>query len=117
MCESVNHWAPGWFHKVKSSNDTWLSYEVILLQAGFDHPSELKGLLSECWNAAVFESSTSKTVCGRVWLDSYIESLFEGQKANIVFSPALTSTALMMGKPLRPHRRPKYLQKLVAIRY
>ena len=81
MCESVNHWAPGWFHKVKSSNDTWLSYEVILLQAGFDHPSELKGLLSECWNAAVFESSTSKTVCGRVWLDSYIESLFEGPES------------------------------------
>ena len=99
------------------TKDTWLSYEAILFQADFDHPSELKGLLSESWYVAVLDSGASKTVCGRVWLDSYIESLFEGQKANIVFSPALTSTALMMGKPLRPHRRPKYLQKLVAIRY
>ena len=91
MCESFNHSAPDWSHKVESLNVTWLLYEVILIQADFDHPSELKGLLSECWNAAVFESSTSKTICGRVWLDSYIDSLFEGQKANIVL---LTSSSI-----------------------
>ena len=94
MCESVNHSAPDWSHKVEFLNDTWLSYEVILIQADFDHPSELKGLLSECWNAAVFESSTSKTVCGRVWLDSYIDSLL-ARKQTLCFSPALASVALV----------------------
>ena len=72
-------------------NNKWLPYEAILFQADVDHPSELKGLLSESWNAAVLGSGASKTVCGRVWLDNYIGSLYEVQKANIVFqtSPSI----------------------------
>ena len=96
------------------TKDTWLSYEAILFQADFDHPSELKGLLSESWYVAVLDSGASKTVCGRVWLDSYIDSLSEGQKANIVFQ---TNSSIYHLRSLRPQRRPKYLQKLVAITY
>ena len=43
------------------------------------HASGLKGLLSESWSDVVLESCTSKTVCGWDWLDSYIDSLYEGQ--------------------------------------
>ena len=62
MCESINHWAPDCPDRIKSPNDTWLSCEAILIQADFDHPSELKGLLSESWNAAVLDSGGGKTV-------------------------------------------------------
>ena len=63
LCESINHWAPDFRDKTDSPNDTWLSYEAILFQTDFDHPSELKVLLSESWNAAVLDSGASKTVC------------------------------------------------------
>ena len=85
LYESINHWAPDCPDKTESPNNTRLSYEAILFQADFDHPSKLQGLLSESWNAAVLDSGASKTVYGRVWLDSYIDSLSEGQKAKMVF--------------------------------
>ena len=45
-------------------SDTWLSYEAVLSQANFDNPNKLKGLPAQSWNAAVLDSSASKTVCG-----------------------------------------------------
>ena len=79
MFESINHWAKDCPDKTKSPN------EAILCKPDFDHPSELKSLLSESWNAAVLDGGASKTVSCRVWLDSYIESLSEGQTVNTVF--------------------------------
>ena len=70
MCESINNWAPDRHDKTESPNNTRHSYEAILFQADFDHPSKLKSLLSEFWNAGVLDSGASKTVCGRAWLDS-----------------------------------------------
>ena len=45
--ESMNHWALDYPNKTESPNDTWLSYEAILLQADFNHASELKYIFSE----------------------------------------------------------------------
>ena len=63
----------------------------------------------------MLNSGANKTVCGWVWLDSYIDSLSEGQKANIVFQTS--SNIYRFGHGETPQRRPKYLQILVAIRY
>ena len=90
MCESINHWAPDCPDKTDSPNDMWLLYEAILFQADFDHPSEVKSLLLESWNAAVLDSGANKNLCGGVWLDSYINSLSEVQKANIVFQTSFS---------------------------
>ena len=116
MCESVNHWASDCPDKTDSANDMWLLYEAILFQADFDHPSELNSLLLESWNAAVLDSGASKTLCDQVWLDSYIDSLSEVQKANIVFQTSFSIYRFGMRKPLRP-QRPQYLQKLVVLTY
>ena len=116
MCESINHSASDCPDKTESENDTWLSHEAILFEADFDHPSELKGLLSESWNAAVLDNGAGKTVCGRVWLVISTHYL-KVRKQTLCFRTALASTVLGMGKPLRPHSRPKYLQKLVTITY
>ena len=43
----MNHWALDYPNKTESPNDTWLSYEAILLQADFNHASELKYIFSE----------------------------------------------------------------------
>ena len=64
MCESINHWAPDCPDKTESPNDMWLSDEAILFQVDFDHPSELKDLLSESWSVAVLDSGAIKIVCG-----------------------------------------------------
>ena len=85
MSESINNWPPDCPDKTESPNLTWLSYGAILFQVDFDHPSELKVFLSESWNAVLLDSGASKTACGWVWLDSYIDSLSEGQKANVTF--------------------------------
>ena len=75
--------------KGASPNDMGLPYHTILFQADFDHPSEVKGLLSESWNA-------SKTVCGQVWLDN---SLPQGQKENILFDNSSSVNRFGMVKP------------------
>ena len=43
---------------------------------------ELKGLLTELWNAAL-DHGASKTVCGQVWLDNYLDSLPENERSII----------------------------------
>lgn len=65
MCESINHWTPDCPDKTESQNKG-LSYEAILCQADSDHPSGLKGLLLESWNAAALDSGSSKTIRGQV---------------------------------------------------
>ena len=82
-----------------------LSYVAILFQGDFDHPSELEGLLSESWNAAVLDNGVSKTLCGRVWLDSYIDSLSEDQKANIVFQTSYSIYCFGAGKTFKSSKK------------
>ena len=47
--------------------------------------NELKGLLSESWNAAVLDSHGKKTAFGQVWLDNYLDSLPENGTSKIQF--------------------------------
>ena len=37
--------------------ETWFSSKPVLFDSDFDSPNELKGLLSESWNAATFDRS------------------------------------------------------------
>ena len=50
-------------------------YEIVLFQSDYDHPSHLKGLVAEAWNCAVLDSGATKTVCGRIWYNTYLQSL------------------------------------------
>ena len=56
ICESINQWGQDCPHRGSQTNDTWLLFEVVLFQADFDNPDDLKGLLTQSWNATIFDS-------------------------------------------------------------
>ena len=63
--------------------DTLYTQEVVLYQSDFDHPEQLKTLVSESWNSAVLDSGATHTVAGEVWYNYYITSLNENEKQKI----------------------------------
>ena len=62
---------------------TLYTQEVVLYQSDFDHPEQLKTLVSESWNSAVLDSAATHTVAGEVWYNYYITSLNENEKQRI----------------------------------
>lgn len=66
-------------------HDTY--HKIILFQSDYDHPKHLPGLVAESWNAAVLDSGATKTVCGRSWYNTFIESLSETDVKKVKTSP------------------------------
>ena len=79
ICESIYHIAQNCPEKY----DTLYTQEVVLYQSDFDHPEQLKTLVSESWNSAVLDSAATHTVAGEVWYNYYITSLNENEKQRI----------------------------------
>ena len=61
-CDSCYHMAQNSPEKY----DTLYTKEVVLYQSDFDHPEQLKRLVSESENAAVLDSGVTNTVAGEV---------------------------------------------------
>ena len=64
ICQSINHWATQ--YPDKNMHDVTYMVHEIILQTSDDLLSH--ALLSESLCSAVLGSSTSNTVCGRLWL-------------------------------------------------
>ena len=62
-------------------------YQITLFQSDYDHPKHLPGLVAESWNSAVLDSGATKTVCGRNWYNTFIESLSDEDVAQVEPSP------------------------------
>ena len=62
ICESIYHMAQNCPEKY----DTLYTQEVVFYQSDFDHPEQLKTLVSESWDAAVLNSGAINTVAGKV---------------------------------------------------
>ena len=58
-------------------------HQTVLFQSNYDHPMHLTGLVVESWNSAVLDCGASKTVCGRKWFNTFVESLTEPERSNI----------------------------------
>ena len=71
ICKSIYHMAQNCPEKY----DAQYTQEVVLYQSDFEHPEQLKTLVSESWNSAVLDSGTTNTVAGEVWYNCYITSL------------------------------------------
>ena len=71
ICESIYHMA----QNCPKKYDTLYTLEVVLYQSDFDHPEQLKTLVSESWNAVVLDSGATNTVAGKLWNNCYITSL------------------------------------------
>ena len=63
--------------------DILYTQEVVLYQCDFEHPEQLKTLVSESRNKAVLDIGATKTVAGKVWYNCYITSLNENKKQKI----------------------------------
>ena len=78
ICESIYHFEQQ-CPEVKTT-DLYLTHEVILFESDYDHPAKLKNLVSDSWNAALFDSGATKTVAGEIWFNSFIQSLNKEEK-------------------------------------
>ena len=89
ICHSINHWATMCPDAEKQNknhgHNTYVVNDIILHQSDFDTPNELKGLVSETWNAALLDCGASKTVCGKTWFDEYAATLSEKDRESITF--------------------------------
>ena len=83
ICESAYYFAQNC--PEARNQDTFFSQEVLLFQADYDHPAKLKDLVAESRNSAMLDSGASNTVTGESWMNTYIESLDDQDKAKIVF--------------------------------
>ena len=61
------------------------SNDITLYQSDFYHAGQLHGPVAESWNHAVLDSSASKTVCGRVWLQTYVDCFSAEDKSLITY--------------------------------
>ena len=84
-CQSIYHYQPECPDKArnkddKDSEDTLFNSEVVLCEDNLDGPCDL---VSESLNCALLDSGASKNVCGKVWLDVYLDSLSESEKKKV----------------------------------
>lgn len=71
----------------KDPNDTLFNTEVVLCEDSLDTPM-VNGLIAESLNCALLDSGASKNVCGKLWLDIYVDSLSESEKVKLESKPS-----------------------------
>ena len=79
ICQNIYHMAQNCPEKYGTLN----TQEVVLYQSDFDHPEQLKTLVSESWNSAVLDSHANNKVAGEVWYNCYITNLNKNEKQKI----------------------------------
>ena len=58
----------------------------MLLQNDYDSPDKLKFLMAESSSSALLDCGASTTVCGKIWLDQFIQNLDKIDQDQIKFS-------------------------------
>ena len=87
ICDSIYHFAKscpeGWenINKVNEDSDAW----DVHLSMG-----DQQVFMCETVNAAVLDSACTKTVTGRAWRDTYLESLSNEERSQIKILPGGT---------------------------
>ena len=88
-CQSINHWITNCPDRAldKVSEDTLFNHEVVLCEGSLEDPF-VNDLVAESLNCALLDSGASKTVCGKLWLDLYVDSLSESEKMKLKSEPS-----------------------------
>ena len=71
ICDSINHWAS----KCPDRESQGAYYQIALFENDLDHADGAKRLSQESIGAGIADCGATKTVCGKEWLDSYIDLL------------------------------------------
>ena len=86
ICDSFNHWQQKCPDKDKVKHKTYIAQKVVLLQNDYGSPDKLKFLMAERSSSALLDCGASKTVCGKIWLDQFIQNLDKTDQDQIKFS-------------------------------
>ena len=83
ICQSINHFAKDCPDKKKTTSSAYLvaQEDIALFQQ-----SGLNELTKQNYGLAILDSGCNTTVCGKQWLDVYMESLEEADKDNITWT-------------------------------
>ena len=54
---------------------------LVLFETNYDHPAKLRFLVSESRNTEILDSGATNTVTDECWMNTYIDSLEEAEKA------------------------------------
>ena len=81
ICQSIYHWANDCPNKVKEEQS---SHVKITLFTQDIHKCYIEKFAGETLNCAVLDSQCTKDVCGKTWLDSYLNTLTEKDAQNVL---------------------------------
>ena len=93
VCESIRHFqgdCPDAWENLNSNNEVHEVEDVKEVHVGDYSFEDKQVLICEAFNAAVLDSACSKTVAGKVWKDTYIESLSPSEKHQVKTFPGGT---------------------------
>jgi hypothetical protein len=89
ICRSVFHWAKDCEHrtenvKLTDGGDKHENCNIALHCQETTHEI----FMTESYGAAVIDTACTRTVCGREWLDNYMEHLNDEEKSSVVTEPS-----------------------------
>ena len=97
VCGSVMHWARDCPHTVNSKNnkpdfdENAYDTNIVLINIDKKEGNEEKTLLGETVGAMVLDSGCSRSVCGLVWYQCFVETLSESVQNRLFMSPSKSS--------------------------
>ena len=94
VCGSIFHWAkdcPDSYENKLKKSDGHISL----------YSDTMKHFVGETLGAAVLDSGCTKNVCGETWLQCYLESLNEENKAKVVYSKSTTNFRFGAGEKVQ----------------
>ena len=83
VCKSIFHWAADCPDKNKK--ETTDSGDNVTLFTADIESCYIESFLSETINKAILDSGCIHTICGRKWLDCYVDSLSDGEARQIAY--------------------------------
>ena len=100
ICDSMNHWAANcpdatYYTEEYDAYNEWddgnAEHHVTLYQAAFIGEYSMKTFVAESMSAAILDSGASSTVCGKIWMECYVDGLPAENQEKVVYKPSLNS--------------------------
>ena len=93
ICDSINHWASNCpdavyyqDHSDSSDDSSVDTHQITLFQSSLVMSDQFNVFVTETLNTAVLDSGATTNVAGKTWMKCYLDSLSEGDKAQVTQS-------------------------------
>ena len=78
-------------------------YNIVLFEDDDENPENIKSLIHESMGCAVLDCGAPKTVCGRTWLNTYIDALSKEDQALLKYTATSSMFEFGSGKRLKAY--------------